>query len=78
MLIREGNHIIGASNRFLCPRSQWRVHSFGQRTGRDLIAECLNCLRWWPNPGEALLDHAPGKLSILTQEAVARVDRVRA
>jgi hypothetical protein len=68
---------VGLGRRGGC-RQHRDARPLGDLLGADLVAHRLDRLGRWPDPGQAGVDHGPGEVGVLGQEAVARVDRIRA
>ena len=78
VLFSEGDNLVGAGNRVLRARRHRGLRGLGDVAGGDLVAKRGNGLGGGADPGQACVDDLLGELRVLRQEAVARVDRVRA
>ena len=77
MVVGECDHIVGAVYRVLCARHQWGVDLFSDASGSDLVAKRVDGPRRRSDPGQPLVDDAPGELGVFRQKTVAGVDGVR-
>src|SRR5207248_11009913 len=78
VLVREGNDFVDTLD---------GIRGTGRERGADvlryvpclyLVAERLDCRRWWPDPHESGVNTCRCECCVLGEEAIARVDAVRA
>ena len=77
VLIRKGHNLIGTGNRVLRARRHRRIRTLRNLARSHLVAQCSDRLRRGANPCQTSVNNLLGKLGVLRQKAVTRVDRIR-
>src|SRR5690606_22266695 len=76
VLVREGEHLLGAVDGVRRPGDQRGAGGAGDVPGAHLVAQGADGGGWRADPGEPGIDDLLGELGVLGEEAVAGVDGV--
>jgi hypothetical protein len=75
--VDELEHLLCAGHRVQRPRRERSADLLGDVASGDLVAELLDGIRGWADPGDPGIDDGLRELRVLGEESVAGMDRVR-
>ncbi len=78
VLVGEGHDLVRVGGRVLRPGYERGTRLEREVPGGDLVPEVADGLRGRTDPGQARVEHRPGEVGVLGEEAVAGVHRVGA